>query len=145
MLTHKLETEQSLLIPKSRAALSRYGHQLVIGNDLHRRKFEVVFVERLVQVHGPSTNSSAAGAPRKAQANGALTGAQTPPLKAEDLPESEVFTEKWLRLEDVEAGVKEDVEAEEEGGREREGKEREIEELIIGELVQRHTKWIEHA
>lgn len=33
-------------MPKSRTALSRYGHQLVIGNELHRRKFEVVFVER---------------------------------------------------------------------------------------------------
>jgi phosphopantothenate-cysteine ligase len=35
-----------LLIPKARAALERYGHQVVVGNDLNRRKFEVVFVER---------------------------------------------------------------------------------------------------
>jgi phosphopantothenate---cysteine ligase (ATP) len=34
------------LIPKSRDALQRYGHQVVIGNELHRRKFEVVFVSR---------------------------------------------------------------------------------------------------
>ncbi|THH21606.1 hypothetical protein EUX98_g8334 [Antrodiella citrinella] len=39
-----LETDPDLLIPKSRTALSRYGHQVVIGNDLHRRKYEVVFV-----------------------------------------------------------------------------------------------------
>jgi phosphopantothenate-cysteine ligase len=47
-LTHliQLETDQSLLIPKSEAALKRYGHQIVIGNDLHRRKHEVVFVSR---------------------------------------------------------------------------------------------------
>ena len=43
-LTAQLETELSLLIPKARGALERYGHQVVIGNDLHRRKQEVVFV-----------------------------------------------------------------------------------------------------
>lgn len=32
------------MVPKARQALARYGHQVVIGNDLHRRKFEVVFV-----------------------------------------------------------------------------------------------------
>ena len=40
----QLETDEELLIPKARQALARYGHQVVIGNDLHRRKFEVVFV-----------------------------------------------------------------------------------------------------
>jgi phosphopantothenate-cysteine ligase len=33
-----------LLIPKARASLERYGHQVVIGNMLTTRKFEVVFV-----------------------------------------------------------------------------------------------------
>lgn len=42
----QLETDGDLLIPKARAALERYGHQIVIGNDLNRRKYEVVFVER---------------------------------------------------------------------------------------------------
>ncbi|KAF8579029.1 phosphopantothenate-cysteine ligase [Ramaria rubella] len=46
IVSFKLETDQELLIPKSRAALERYGHQVVIGNELHRRKFEVVFVSR---------------------------------------------------------------------------------------------------
>lgn len=46
LVSFKLETDPSLLIPKSIAALKRYGHQLVIGNDLNRRKLEVVFVER---------------------------------------------------------------------------------------------------
>lgn len=36
----------TLLVPKSRAALERYGHQVVIGNSLADRKHEVVFVER---------------------------------------------------------------------------------------------------
>lgn len=44
----------SLLIPKARAALERYGHQVVIGNDLHRRKFEVVFVSRETDGHKSS-------------------------------------------------------------------------------------------
>lgn len=34
------------MLPKAKQALERYGHQVVIGNDLHRRKFEVVFVSR---------------------------------------------------------------------------------------------------
>ncbi|KAK4058371.1 Phosphopantothenate--cysteine ligase cab2 [Microbotryomycetes sp. JL221] len=39
-----LETDANLLIPKARAALERYGHQVVIGNLLHDRKYKVVFV-----------------------------------------------------------------------------------------------------
>jgi phosphopantothenate---cysteine ligase (ATP) len=42
----QLETDPELLIPKACAALERYGHQVVIGNDLNRRKYEVVFVSR---------------------------------------------------------------------------------------------------
>lgn len=54
---HQLETDPDLLLPKARGALDRYGHQLVIGNDLHRRKFEVVLVEP------PSSSSEAKGGP----------------------------------------------------------------------------------
>jgi len=46
IVSFKLETDDNLLLPKAHAALDRYGHQVVIGNDLHRRKFEVVFVSR---------------------------------------------------------------------------------------------------
>lgn len=42
----QLETDEDLLIPKARAALERYGHQVVVGNELNKRKYEVVFVER---------------------------------------------------------------------------------------------------
>jgi len=76
----------SLLIPKARGALERYGHQVVIGNDLHRRKQEVVFVtpahedwvrlppdagdmeieqlivDRLIEMH--SAHIASSGAPR---------------------------------------------------------------------------------
>ncbi|KAF5348437.1 hypothetical protein D9757_005934 [Collybiopsis confluens] len=44
IVSFKLETDQTLLIPKAQASLNRYGHQVVIGNDLNRRKFEVVFI-----------------------------------------------------------------------------------------------------
>jgi len=44
VVSFKLETDPSLLIPKARAALIRYGHQVVIGNDLHTRKHQVLFV-----------------------------------------------------------------------------------------------------
>lgn len=46
IVSFKLETDTELLIPKAQAALERYGHQVVIGNDLHQRKFQVVFVSR---------------------------------------------------------------------------------------------------
>ncbi|KIJ61875.1 hypothetical protein HYDPIDRAFT_30944 [Hydnomerulius pinastri MD-312] len=44
VVSFKLETDQTLLIPKARQALERYGHQVVIGNDLHHRKHRVVLV-----------------------------------------------------------------------------------------------------
>ena len=40
----KLETDASLLIPKSKRALEVYGHQVVIGNLLNTRKFEIIFI-----------------------------------------------------------------------------------------------------
>jgi len=54
VVSFKLETDPDLLIPKARAALERYGHQVVIGNELHRRKLEVVFVSRT----DPSTRAT---------------------------------------------------------------------------------------
>ncbi|OLL26585.1 Phosphopantothenate--cysteine ligase CAB2 [Neolecta irregularis DAH-3] len=46
IVSFKLETEERLLIPKCRAALKSYGHQLVIGNLLDRRKYEVILVQQ---------------------------------------------------------------------------------------------------
>ena len=108
----QLETDDALLIPKSRAALSRYGHQLVIGNDLRRRKYEVVFVER------ESTG--------KGRGDERVTGAVTPPLG----DAIDKYRETWLRLDQLKSGATE-----------REG-EVEIEELIVRELVGRHQEWI---
>ncbi|EIW68163.1 hypothetical protein TREMEDRAFT_44607 [Tremella mesenterica DSM 1558] len=116
IVSFKLETDQSLLVPKSRAALSRYGHQMVIGNTLKKRKYEVVFVERSPSSHSiilPSSNTH---------------GAETPPL----LPEQETkeFQETWVRLE-------------ERDGESMPGfGEIEIESLIVAELQIRHDRWI---
>ncbi|BGP23221.1 phosphopantothenate-cysteine ligase [Rhodotorula toruloides] len=46
IVSFKLETDPSILIPKARTALERYGHQVVIGNLLDTRKHEVVFVQK---------------------------------------------------------------------------------------------------
>ncbi|PFH50632.1 hypothetical protein AMATHDRAFT_75518 [Amanita thiersii Skay4041] len=72
IVSFKLETDLGLLLPKSRAALERYGHQVVIGNDLHRRKFEVVFVS-----------------PKPTKPNGSATGDCCGPQ----------FEESWLRID----------------------------------------------
>jgi len=83
------------LIPKAQAALERYGHQVVIGNDLHRRKFEIVFVSR-----------------------------------NNDSKTSEQFVENWLKINPAltHPGIEQI---------------KEIEEDIVGELVKRHTTWIQ--
>ncbi|ODH45726.1 hypothetical protein GX48_08192 [Paracoccidioides brasiliensis] len=46
IVSFKLETDPSLLISKAETALQRYSHDLVIGNLLSTRKWEVVFVSR---------------------------------------------------------------------------------------------------
>lgn len=110
-----------MLIPKSRAALSRYGHQLVIGNDLHKRKYEVVFVER--EQPGPSSP------PQKGQGDSRLHGAQTPPVTdkmdgGDVFKPVEQYKETWYRLADL-PGYDE------------------IEEVIVKQLLERHTRWIQ--
>ncbi|KAJ8081912.1 Phosphopantothenate--cysteine ligase cab2 [Marasmius tenuissimus] len=74
IVSFKLETDPALLIPKARAALERYGHQVVIGNDLHRRKFEVVFVSK------PSTPTQLPG-------------------EGDEVRTSDEPTEVWLKLD----------------------------------------------
>jgi phosphopantothenate---cysteine ligase (ATP) len=46
IVSFKLETDPSLLISKARQSLHRYHHDLVIGNLLTTRKWEVVFVSK---------------------------------------------------------------------------------------------------
>lgn len=83
VVSFKLETDPTLLIPKARGALERYGHQVVIGNDLNRRKHEVVFVSRKV---GQTTEEQAS---QQTSAKSAST-----------------FEETWLRIDaDARPGV----------------------------------------
>lgn len=44
VVSFKLETDESLLIPKSRDALAKYDHNLVIANMLETRRKQVVLV-----------------------------------------------------------------------------------------------------
>lgn len=44
VVSFKLETDPDLLIEKAKVALERYQHDLVVGNLLATRKFEVVFI-----------------------------------------------------------------------------------------------------
>ncbi|CRL05853.1 CLUMA_CG019097, isoform A [Clunio marinus] len=44
VISFKLETDDSLLIQKSREALIKYNHKLVIANILHTRRYRVVMV-----------------------------------------------------------------------------------------------------
>ncbi|CAP29367.1 Protein CBG09817 [Caenorhabditis briggsae] len=46
IVSFKLETDESKLIPKAKAALNKYGHQLVIANMLSTRKQKVTLVRK---------------------------------------------------------------------------------------------------
>ncbi|KTW30311.1 hypothetical protein T552_00785 [Pneumocystis carinii B80] len=46
IISFKLETDEDILISNARMSLQRYGHRLVIGNILTKRKYEVVFVTK---------------------------------------------------------------------------------------------------
>ncbi|KAK8854770.1 hypothetical protein IAR55_003509 [Kwoniella newhampshirensis] len=145
IVSFKLETDPALLVPKSRAALSRYGHQLVVGNELHRRKHEVVFVERRA-TSSPSSSSRPDRSTFDTQSNASRgDGAHPGPSgssSTEDLTspaDSDGYTETWLRLDDLSSG---DGTGKDQGGKGRDG-EVEIEELIVKELVERHQTWLE--
>lgn len=132
-MCYQLETDPELLIPKARAALSRYGHQLVIGNELHRRKYEVVFVERADYGNGVSSASTTT-TPRKGAGDSRLKGVETPPVLDADVASKqlgEIYRETWLRLDDLVPGDQDGMD------------EVEIEELIVRELVARHARWLE--
>lgn len=51
IISFKLETDPSILLSKSRSALEKYSHHLVIGNLLSTRKWEVVFVAPDAEEH----------------------------------------------------------------------------------------------
>ncbi|XP_071943572.1 phosphopantothenate--cysteine ligase-like [Antedon mediterranea] len=46
VVTFKLETDEAILMDKALGALTKYGHQLVIANILHERRYRVVVVTK---------------------------------------------------------------------------------------------------
>ncbi|KAG1901905.1 phosphopantothenate-cysteine ligase [Suillus fuscotomentosus] len=47
----KLEIDETNVIPKAQQALERYGHQVVIGNDLHHRKYRAVLTSPMAKAN----------------------------------------------------------------------------------------------
>ncbi|KAJ7734566.1 DNA/pantothenate metabolism flavoprotein [Mycena maculata] len=174
IVSFKLETDEHLLIPKARAALERYGHQVVIGNELHTRKMQVVFVERKRKPLPPLPPGAEDAEPE------ASTDINEPiPSAAADAPAAES-----TRTDDATEVVVDGNRTTNEDGEATLGpppppkpqappathddesmtfveswlriasqppagttmaQVKEIEEDIIAELVRRHTAWIEHA
>jgi len=86
IVSFKLETDPTLLIPKAKAALERYGHQVVIGNELHSRKYQVVFVER---VEGPAAGGG----------EGVLS-------RGEEADKSgPKYTEQWVKIQEQDGEI----------------------------------------
>jgi len=117
VVSFKLETDPQLLIPKAHASLERYGHQVVIGNMLTTRKFEVVFVSSST----PSKEAPSATGSVKEEwlrlpgswVEGAKGGDAKVPLNSEAKQQS---TSKPPVTE--------------------------IEEIIVEKLVEMHSQWI---
>lgn len=65
IVSFKLETDPDLLVSKAEQALEKYGHDLVIGNLLTTRKWEVVFItkgqERWIRVPKAKRSRSVSG------------------------------------------------------------------------------------
>ncbi|KAJ7468110.1 DNA/pantothenate metabolism flavoprotein [Mycena latifolia] len=129
IVSFKLETDARLLIPKARAALERYGHQVVIGNELHTRKVQVVFVERKRKPLPPL--------PPGAQLTSEPETAETEATQAETETEKDMtFVESWLRIAPPPSPLP---------GAAAQLPAKEIEEDIVAELVRRHEAWIAGA
>lgn len=112
IVSFKLETDPSLLVAKAEQSLIRYHHDVVIGNLLTTRKWEVVFIsrdgsERWIRVP-------------KARRSKSISGVE----------EQVGLAEKKKEPEQVDL----------EGGTVREGME--IESMIIPELAEIHTEMI---
>lgn len=116
IVSFKLETDPDLLVSKAEQALHKYGHDVVIGNLLTTRKWEVVFItkdgnERWIRVP-------------KAKRSKSFSGIEELVGKAE---------RKKMMDEEIDLN----------GGTVREGME--IESLIIPELAEIHTERISQA
>ncbi|KAI4137244.1 MAG: hypothetical protein L6R39_007394 [Caloplaca ligustica] len=117
IVSFKLETDPSILISKSKKALERYSHHLVIGNLLSTRKWEVVFVAPHAEEHWITVPMH-----RRVKSMSGVSGLiSRPVLSAANEPDY----------------VARDVEAFE--------PEQEIESLIVPEVVSIHSIFIQNA
>ena len=94
VVSFKLETDPDLLLDKARRALERYAHQLVIGNLLATRTWEVVFVtpgakERWIRIQTSQLVKELLGATRSAAApkSGDKPAEASPEIEALIIPE----------------------------------------------------------
>lgn len=55
-VTFKLETDEAVLLPRAKAALSSYGHQVVVANLLASHRTTVTMVTRAVTLVGSGCN-----------------------------------------------------------------------------------------
>ena len=69
--------------------MERYGHQVVIGNELHTRKYQVVFVER---VEGPA----AGGGEKVLDGNKEVDSGGRPVRK---------YTEQWVKIREQDGEI----------------------------------------
>jgi len=139
IVSFKLETDPKLLLPKAHAALERYGHQVVIGNMLHTRKYEVVFVS----VAFPATREAKIGAAKLASASA--------PLVVSDPPAADniAHAEEWIHLPghhfaggNAEHTISSPSSGNSSGPSPMSRNISEIEELIVERLIEMHDGWV---
>ncbi|KAK7729827.1 Phosphopantothenate--cysteine ligase cab2 [Cytospora paraplurivora] len=86
IVSFKLETDPAILVHKAKYALERYSHNLVIGNLLSTRKWEVVFVS----LNRPDKWIRVPGVVSKAGHKRTISDSQKEkPLDPESLPEGD--------------------------------------------------------
>ncbi|KAH7107254.1 DFP-domain-containing protein [Auriculariales sp. MPI-PUGE-AT-0066] len=97
IVSFKLETDITLLLPKARQSLERYGHHAVVGNELHSRKWQIVLVSRRPDVY---TNETGAPTTSGVLPTSSLTPAPT------------IYDERWVRLAPTDLATGKEIEEE---------------------------------
>lgn len=69
--------------------MERYGHQVVIGNELHTRKYQVVFVERV--------EDSAAGGREKVLGGNKEVDSGSSPVRK--------YKEQWVKIREQDGEI----------------------------------------
>ncbi|KAL8717077.1 MAG: hypothetical protein Q9225_005644 [Loekoesia sp. 1 TL-2023] len=117
IVSFKLETDPSILVLKSKKALERYSHHLVIGNLLSTRKWEVVLVAPDTEEHWITVPMH-----RRVKSMSGVSGLTNKPILAPS-------NESENPAQEIQAPEPE----------------QEIESLIVPEVVKMHTAFIQRA